>query len=91
VGYLLALTPTPVISGSATVGRTLTVAPGTWDTGVKLTYQWFRNGSAISRATATTYKLTTADRGKQITVSVTANKTNYATVVIFSSPVGPVG
>lgn len=91
VGYLFTLTPAPVISGSALVGRTLTAIPGTWDSGAKLTYQWFRNGSAISRATAVSYKLTTGDRGKFISVLVVATKTNYTTVGMMSAAVGPIG
>ncbi|WP_406840766.1 hypothetical protein ACICHK_39495 [Streptomyces sp. AHU1] len=38
-------------------------------------YQWYRNGKAITGAIKSTYKLTTADRGRDITVKVTAKKT----------------
>gem|GEM_PF-1346057 len=72
--------PTPKISGTTTVGQTLTAVPGTWSpTPTKLSYRWYRSGSAISGATAKTYKLTTSDTGKKITVAVTATRTGYAT------------
>ena len=46
-------------------------------TGATLTYQWLRNGSAISGATKATYKLTTADAGKKISVRVTSVREGY--------------
>ncbi len=69
---------TPVISGTAKVGRTLSVSSGVWsvDSPV-LAYQWFRNGSAISGATTSTYRLVVADAGASITVAVTASKVDY--------------
>lgn len=72
--------PTPTISGTTTVGQTLTAVPGTWSpTPTKLSYRWYRSGSAISGATAKTYKLTASDTGKKIAVAVTATRTGYAT------------
>ena len=71
-------TPTPTITGTATVGSTLTAAPGTWSPAPDaLTYQWKRNGTAITGATASTYKLVAADVGTSITVTVTAAKAGY--------------
>ena len=73
--------PTPTISGSKTVGVTLTAVPGTWGPApVTLAYQWFRSGVAITGATASTYKLTTTDQGKTLTVRVTGSKTGYTAV-----------
>ncbi len=45
-----------------------------------LKYQWYRNGVAIKGATAAKYKLTTADRAKNITVRVTGSKSGYLAV-----------
>ena len=42
---------TPTITGSPAVGSTLTAKPGTWNKKTKLSYQWLRNGKAISKAT----------------------------------------
>jgi alpha-tubulin suppressor-like RCC1 family protein len=68
----------PNITGTAVAGHILTVSKGTW--GLPATawsYRWLRNGVAISLATNSTYKLTTADKGKQISVAVTASRPGY--------------
>jgi hypothetical protein len=72
-------------SGTTKVGKTLTADAGTWDTGVKVTYQWLRNGASISGATKSTYKLTSADNGKTITVAITGTKLGFETVTKVSS------
>ncbi len=78
--------PTPTISGTKAVGYTLTAVPGTWGPApVTLAYQWYRSGAAISGATAATYKLTTADQGKAMTVRVTGTKTGYLAVARTSA------
>jgi hypothetical protein len=76
---LQTLMPTPTITGSTTVGSTLTANPGTWDSGVTLSYQWKKNnGTYISGATAKTYVLKASDAGATLTVSVTGTKTGYS-------------
>ncbi|WP_323099271.1 carboxypeptidase regulatory-like domain-containing protein [Intrasporangium sp. YIM S08009] len=78
--------PTPTVSGTKAVGYTLTAVPGTWGPApVTLAYQWYRSGAAISGATAATYKLTTADQGKAMTVRVTGSKTGYLAVARTSA------
>ena len=73
--------PTPKISGTARVGQTLTAIPGTWSPApVTLRYQWFRAGTAITGATAVTYKPTTADVGSQLYVRVIGSKAGYVTL-----------
>jgi hypothetical protein len=53
-----------------------------------LTYQWLRNGVAITGATAISYKLTSADWGKNVNVRVTASRSGYTTAVLpLSTPV----
>ncbi|MBK7820131.1 MAG: hypothetical protein IPJ61_03405 [Tessaracoccus sp.] len=82
----LTATPTPKISGTAQVGKKLTASPGTWKpSGVKLTYQWLRDGKKISGATRSTYTLKSADKGKKISVAVTGKKTGYVTVTKTSA------
>lgn len=72
--------PTPTITGSAVVGKTLTARPGTWKPSpTKLAYQWLRGSSTIKGATRSTYVLTAADRGKTISLKVTASKAGYRT------------
>ena len=79
LGTLTAVTPK--ISGSAKVGSTLKVTVGTWKpSGITYTYQWYANSTAISGATKTTVKLTSAQKGKTITVKVTGSKGGYTTV-----------
>jgi hypothetical protein len=80
----------PTISGTASVGKTLTAKPGAWGPEtVTLTYQWLRTGVAISGATTSTYKLTAADAGVPITVRVTGKKSGYSDAAKTSATVTP--
>jgi hypothetical protein len=45
----------------------------------KVSYQWFRSGTPISRATKSSYRLTVADIGKKVHVVVSARLKGYAT------------
>lgn len=80
-------TPKPAITWSSlTAGSTLGSTTGSWGpVAPAFTYQWKRNGSAISGATKSNYKITTADRGKKITVTVTASASNYVSVARTSA------
>jgi hypothetical protein len=76
----------PTVTGTSTVGKTLTAAKGTW-TGYPtptFTYQWYACSTAVSAArttvpstckkitgaTKSTFKLTSAQRGKYVAVFV---------------------
>jgi hypothetical protein len=64
----------PVISGTLLWGNELTTTNGTWSNSpTGYTYQWKRNGSNISGATANTYITTLADWNQDITCEVTAS------------------
>lgn len=66
-------TVAPALSGTATVGQTLTVTNGTW-TGTPtptFTREWLRDGVVIAGATGTTRVLEAADEGAVIRVRVT--------------------
>jgi hypothetical protein len=77
----------PSIDGSATVGHTLTVNPGTWcPAAVTLAYQWLRAGTPIAGATGQTYRLTNADAGSPISVTVTGSETGFPSTSRSSSP-----
>lgn len=77
----LSSTPTPKVSGTTKVGRTLTAKAGSWQpSGGKVTYQWYRGSSRISKATESTYKLVSTDKGRTIKVKVTYKKSGYTTV-----------
>lgn len=72
--------PVPTISGTRKVGYTLTAVPGAWSpTPTGTTYKWYRSGVLISGATASTYKLTSLDKGKTIKVVVTRSLAGYLT------------
>ncbi|WP_420112662.1 hypothetical protein [Pseudactinotalea sp.] len=71
--------PTPTISGTVRTGMTLRVVPETWSPSATLRYQWRVDGKAVPGATSSTYKVRTADRGKRITVTVTASRSGYTT------------
>lgn len=75
--------PTPSITGSKKVGRTLKVKKRSFDSGVSKSYRWLRNGKVIkgSAAKKSSYKLRSADKGKRIQVRVTVKKPGYTTVV----------
>jgi NADH:ubiquinone oxidoreductase subunit C len=84
--HALTKTPTPKITGTATVGKTLKAVPGTWAPAkVTLKYQWLRAGKAIKGATKSSYKLVSADKGKKVTVKVTGSKKNYKSVAKTSA------
>ncbi len=66
-------TVAPVVSGTATVGQTLSTTTGTWtgDATIVYTYRWQRAGVNIGSATAATYALVDADYGSAIRCVVT--------------------
>ncbi len=78
--------PKPIIAGTAAVGSKLTARHGTWSqTGLTYAYRWKRNGVSISGATHSEYTLTSKDRGKKITVVVTAAKPGFRPLSKVSS------
>ena len=52
---------------------------------VTLNYRWLRNGKAIPKATRSTYRLVKADKGKRLSVKVTATKPGYVKVSVTSA------
>lgn len=65
-------TTRPRITGSATVGSTLTAHKGAWSpTPTTYSYRWLRSGVAIAGATKATYTPVAADRGRTIKLQVT--------------------
>ncbi len=78
----------PVVKGTKKVGKKLSVRKATWSVkGVKVSYQWLRNGKKIKGATKATYKVKKADRAKKLSVRVTAEKSGYTTVKVASKAV----
>jgi hypothetical protein len=78
--------PTPTVTGRTTTGSTLTAVTGAWapSRSVVFTYVWKRatgvdgTPAPIARATSKTYKLVAADKGKYVSVTVTASLAGYA-------------
>jgi subtilisin len=94
----------PAITGTATVGGTLTATAGTWAGSAPITtaQQWLRctttvvtSCTAISGATSASYTLVQADRGMYIRMAVTATNVkasslmrSYATAAV-TGPTAP--
>lgn len=60
----------PTVSGTAKVGQTVRASAGTWPPDSTLTYQWLRNGKAISGAKNSSYAVTSADATTKLSVRV---------------------
>lgn len=78
----------PTVSGTNTVGQTLTGTNGTF-TGsgtIAITRQWTRNGAPIAGATGATYVLQAGDSGKTIRFQNIARSEYGVQVVSDSAP-----
>ncbi|MET0951652.1 MAG: hypothetical protein ABWX57_00090 [Aeromicrobium sp.] len=63
----------PTITGTATVGSTLSGTSGTWYPAPgSIAHQWLRDGSPVAGATGTTYTVTSADAGARLSFRATA-------------------
>lgn len=83
-------TVAPTISGTATIGQTLTSTTGTWtsDTGVTgYLYQWYRGATLITGATNNTYVLALADVGFDISCRVAATDTDGTSAYVSSNAI----
>lgn len=66
-----AATAAPAVTGTPTVGSALSCSAGGWaHEPLFLTYQWLRNGAAISGQTGTTYTVQAADEGTSLSCQV---------------------
>lgn len=62
----------PVITGTPTVGQTLTLSNGTWNRNpTSFVYQWYVNSLAVAGANASTYVIQAGDSTKIVTATVT--------------------
>ena len=77
-------TAVPAVTGTATVGSTLTCTQGTWSyVPTNYTYQWKRGVTPITGATNSTYVIVAADQTNALSCVVTA--TNAAGSTSISS------
>lgn len=87
----------PSVTGIAQQGQRLVAAAGTWSGSgtVTFAYQWYRcdafvsHCSSIHGATGAGYKLTAADAGKSVALTMRATD-GVATVTVYLPAVGPV-
>lgn len=86
------------ISGTTRVGSTVKAAipyhtfyssSGSIYAGITYTYQWKRGTTVIRGATRYYYRLVSADRGRRITVVVTAHKVGYRALAAGSKYIVP--
>jgi hypothetical protein len=70
----------PAITGTKTVGQTLTCSSGTWSKSPSFSYQWLRDGSPIIGATASTRVLAAGDSGALMSCTVKATKSGVSAV-----------
>lgn len=66
-------TVAPVVTGTATVGQTLSTSTGTWtgDATITYAYRWMRGSAPIGGATSNTYVLVAGDAGEAVSCVVT--------------------
>ncbi|WP_285689199.1 hypothetical protein [Actinoplanes sp. NBRC 103695] len=77
-GSPLRATKAPKITGTAKVGRTLTVSAGTWTPSAMVhRYEWRLNGKIIKGATGRSLKLGSSLNGKRVSVTVIARSNGY--------------
>lgn len=92
---------TPKIRGKAKVGETLHIERGDWGDRRRFSYLWLVGGRVVpgrtvagrevsEHATGNAYKVRPEDRGKRITVQVSAHAPGYKTVTKTSAPTAPV-
>lgn len=77
--------PNPVISGTARVGKTLTVRTGTWLSQVTTIIQWYADSTPIDGATSSTYLVQAGDLGKRISVRVTGSRIGFTSLTKSSA------
>lgn len=80
----------PTITGTTTVGSTLTASTGTWSNSpTAYAYEWLRDGNPIAGANNSTFILVAGDASAMIAVIVTATNAN-GEASAESAEVGPI-
>jgi hypothetical protein len=82
----LSATTAPTVTGTAKIGKTLTVAGTEWNQdGVTTTYQWLRDGAPINGATSPSYTLVPVDLDSAISAKATGKKDGFTDGVVTSN------
>lgn len=85
-------TQTPLITGTAEVGQTVKADIAKWFPQPNtISYQWRRNGNAISAARDADYLITAREAGTELTVEVSGESAGIDSVTRTSDPVLVVG
>ena len=84
-------TPPPVITGTVSVGSTLSAAVPAWTpSATSRSYQWYAGDAAIPEATSASFVVTQAQAGQSLRVVVTGRRSGYGTVSVSSAATAPV-
>jgi hypothetical protein len=65
------------VQGKFLVGQVLSASAAVDPAPTTMSYQWLRNGAAISGATSARYTLASADAGRSVSVRIVAQKSGY--------------
>lgn len=85
-GFGLANAPT-LSDTTPTFGNVITGNVAAWSpVATSLSYQWFRDATAIAGATKISYTVAAGDIGHALKLRVVGAKTNYSTTTLFSAP-----
>ena len=83
--------PVPIILGNKVFGQTLTAMAGTWSPAPSaLSYLWFANGQPIESATGNTLVLTQDLLGKEISVRILGERSDYISTAVSSAKTSPI-
>jgi hypothetical protein len=86
IGYGTLVPGIPSITGAELlVGKVLTAEPGEWLEGSTFTYQWYIDGVAVSKATKSTWTVTSAALGRFVDVRVKGNVPGYSSAYAMAS------
>lgn len=80
----------PTITGSTTVGGTLTATTSGWPSGTSIGWTWQSNGQTIPGATSATYVPSISDQGRTITATASGWKAGLYTSYTVSAPTAAV-
>jgi len=72
------------VEGRYVVGHTLLATAAVSPTPSTVSYQWYRNGTAVAGATASSYDLTSRDGGARVHVKAVAKRSGYTDGVATS-------
>lgn len=75
---------TSTVSGDLVVGEYAT-ASSSWTRSTSMTYQWMRDGAAISGATSKTYQVSAADVGHRLSYTVRPSASAFAGIIRTST------